>query len=145
MLEPFLHLQLFAHINGREFLAAFQTWYIQKDLPQLFKYWNHYESLETKEREADNLTLTDDKVPEMFNRFWDTGELSFTFDQDNMGMFGDWSEHWFDIRYTSLEVFFLGACRIDREIATEIDPTDPPLINMTIETLGRCSVAAEDV
>ncbi|KAM0259279.1 hypothetical protein ACHAPA_010846 [Fusarium lateritium] len=127
-------------MNNTEFHTSFKTWYMQKDLPDLFSSWNSYKSVQKEERETENLTLAYDLVPEVFDRFWDTGELSFTFDQDNLSIFSKWSDQLFGIRYVSLQVFLPGAYRTDYDLTTETDDLDPPLMNMVIEILGRCSV-----
>jgi hypothetical protein len=65
---------------------------MQKDLPDLFSYWNSYKSVQTEEGQTENLNLTYDLVPEVFDRFWNTGELRFTFDQDNLSTFSKWRD-----------------------------------------------------
>jgi hypothetical protein len=80
----------------------------------------------------------------VFDRVWDAGELTFTFDQDNLGTFSKWSDQWLETRYISLQVFLPGAYHTDYDLTIETDDADPPLMNMVIETLGRYSVRDKD-
>jgi hypothetical protein len=58
MLEQFLQPQPFHHINDTEFNASFETWYMRKDQPDLFSYWNSYKSVQTEEGQIDSHSLT---------------------------------------------------------------------------------------
>lgn len=126
-------LQLFHAINAATISPIFNTSFKEQESSSLKSTSNKYKSATTDV----SLNLPENDFQTVFKQLRETGHFTFTLDNETACSLKpeSYMKNWFDVRYASVRVYFLGAVKPDHPASY---PT--AVINTTIKSLGSSKV-----
>ncbi|KAI8575152.1 hypothetical protein K450DRAFT_216118 [Umbelopsis ramanniana AG] len=135
MVAPLASLQSFHGINATMISTIFNTSFKEQDLPWLRTAFNKHQSAKTRVY----LDLTEKDFSPMFQQLREKGHFTYTLEHEaacslTLGP-RRFMKEWFDVRYASVGVYFIGAVKLDHPVS---DPV--AVINTTVMSLGASKV-----